>query len=109
MILSELLRGVTYKELKGDRNIDVAALTYDSRAVGEGYCFFAVAGTAVDGHNFIGKAVEAGARAVICQHIPAEVAECDCTFVVVEDTNTAMGVMAPTRIKLVRQHPCLPL
>ena len=94
MILSELLRGVTYKELKGDRNIDVAALTYDSRAVGEGYCFFAVAGTAVDGHNFIGKAVEAGARAVICQHIPAEVAECDCTFVVVEDTNTAMGVMA---------------
>ena len=94
MILSELLRGVTYKELKGDRNIDVAALTYDSRAVGEGYCFFAVAGTAVDGHNFIGKAVEAGARTVICQHIPAEVAECDCTFVVVEDTNTAMGVMA---------------
>lgn len=94
MILSELLRGVTYKELKGDRNIDVVALTYDSRAVGEGYCFFAVAGTAVDGHNFIGKAVEAGARTVICQHIPAEVAECDCTFVVVEDTNTAMGVMA---------------
>ena len=94
MILFELLRGVTYKELKGDRNIDVVALTYDSRAVGEGYCFFAVAGTAVDGHNFIGKAVEAGARTVICQHIPAEVAECDCTFVVVEDTNTAMGVMA---------------
>ena len=94
MILSELLRGVTYKELKGGRNIDVAALTYDSRAVGEGYCFFAVAGTAVDGHNFIAKAVEAGARTVICQHIPAEVTECDCTFVVVEDTNAAMGVMA---------------
>ncbi len=94
MILFELLRGVTYKELKGCAEREIAALTYDSRTVGEGYCFFAVAGTAVDGHNFIGKAVEAGAKAVICQHIPAEVADCDCTFVVVEDTNTAMGVMA---------------
>ena len=94
MILSELLRGVTYKELRGDRNIAVSGLTYDSRAVGEGYGFFAVVGTAVDGHNFIGKAVEAGAKAVICQHIPTEVAECDATFVVVEDTNLAMGVIA---------------
>ena len=94
MILSELLRGVTYKKLVGNDKIDVAGLTYDSRTVGEGYCFFAVAGTAVDGHNFIGKALEAGAKAVICQHIPAEVAECDCTFVVVDDTNNAMGTIA---------------
>ena len=94
MILSELLRGVTYKKLVGNDKIDVAGLTYDSRTVGEGYCFFAVAGTAVDGHNFIGKALEAGAKTVICQHIPAEVAECDCTFVVVDDTNNAMGTIA---------------
>ena len=94
MILSELLRGVTYKKLVGNDKIDVAGLTYDSRTVGEGYCFFAVAGTAVDGHNFIGKALEAGAKAVICQHIPAEVAECDCTFVVVDDTNNTMGTIA---------------
>ena len=94
MILSELLRGVTYKKLVGNDKIDVAGLTYDSRTVGEGYCFFAVAGTAVDGHNFIGKALEAGAKAVICQHIPAEVAECNCTFVVVDDTNNAMGTIA---------------
>ena len=94
MILSELLRGVTYKELRGCADEDVVALTYDSRTVGEGYCFFAVAGTAVDGHNFIGKALDAGAKVVVCQHIPDAVAECGCTFVVVEDTNTAMGVMA---------------
>ena len=94
MILSELLRGVTYKKLVGNDKIDVAGLTYDSRTVGEGYCFFAVAGTAVDGHNFIGKAIEAGAKAVICQHIPVEMAECDCTFVVVDDTNNAMGTIA---------------
>ena len=94
MILKELLRGVTYTEKRGSAEIEIAGLTYDSRTVSEGYCFFAVAGTVVDGHNFIAKAVESGAKAVICQYIPEEVAECDCTFVVVEDTNAAMGTIA---------------
>ena len=94
MILNELLKGVTYTEIKGCADIEISGLTYDSRTVGEGYCFFAVAGTAVDGHNFITKAVEGGAKAVICQYIPEEVAENDCTFVVVEDTNTTMGTIA---------------
>ena len=94
MILFELLRGVTYKEKRGTTDVEIMGLTYDSRTVGEGYCFFAVAGTAVDGHNFIAKAVEGGAKAVVCQYIPEEVAESDCTFVVVEDTNAAMGSIA---------------
>ena len=94
MILKELLKGVTYAEKRGSAEIEISGLTYDSRTVGEGYCFFAVAGTAVDGHNFIAKAVEGGAKAVICQYIPQEVADLDCTFIVVEDTNAAMGVMA---------------
>ncbi|MBQ5648235.1 MAG: UDP-N-acetylmuramoyl-L-alanyl-D-glutamate--2,6-diaminopimelate ligase [Alistipes sp.] len=94
MILKELLKGVTYTELKGCADIEVSGLTYDSRTASKGACFFAVAGTVVDGHNFIAKAIENGAEVVICQHIPAEVAELDCTFVVVEDTNLAMGVIA---------------
>lgn len=94
MILKELLKGVTHSALSGSGEIEVAGLTYDSRTVGEGSCFFAVAGTAVDGHNFIAKAIEGGAVAVVCQHIPTEVANADCTFVVVEDTNVAMGTIA---------------
>ena len=94
MTLKELLRGVTYIRLEGSADIEISALTYDSRTVVEGSCFFAVAGTAVDGHNFIAKAIEGGAVAVVCQHIPTEVADADCTFVVVEDTNLAMGTIA---------------
>ena len=94
MILKELLKGVTYSEKRGSTDIEIKGLTYDSRTISEGFCFFAVAGTAVDGHNFIAKAVESGATAVICQYIPEDVAECDCTFVVVEDTNAAMGTIA---------------
>ena len=94
MILSELLRGVTYKSRSGSDSIEINGLTYDSRTVSEGYCFFAVAGTAVDGHNFISKAIEGGASAIICQHIPEEVSGADATFIVVEDTNLAMGTIA---------------
>ena len=94
MILKELLKGVTYSALSGSGEVEVAGLTYDSRTASKGNCFFAVAGTAVDGHNFIAKAIEGGAVAVVCQHIPTEVADADCTFVVVEDTNVAMGVIA---------------
>ena len=94
MTLKELLRGVTYIRLEGSADIEISALTYDSRTVVEGGCFFAVAGTAVDGHNFIAKAIEGGAVAVVCQHIPTEVADADYTFVVVEDTNLAMGTIA---------------
>ena len=94
MILKELLRGVTYAELKGCAESEVSGLTYDSRTVNSGYCFFAVAGTVVDGHNFIGKAIDAGASVIVCEHIPEEVAESDATFVVVEDTNLAMGTIA---------------
>ena len=94
MILKELLKGVTYSEKQGCAEIDISGLTYDSRTVSEGCCFFAVAGTAVDGHNFIAKAIENGAKAVICQYIPDEVKDAGCTFVVVEDTNVAMGIIA---------------
>ena len=94
MILKELLKGVTYAELKGCAESEVSGLTYDSRTVNSGCCFFAVAGTVVDGHNFIGKAIEGGASVIVCEHIPEEVAESDATFVVVEDTNLAMGTIA---------------
>ena len=94
MILKELLKGVTYAELKGCAESEVSGLTYDSRTVNSGCCFFAVAGTVVDGHNFIGKAIEGGASVIVCEHTPEEVAESGATFVVVEDTNLAMGTIA---------------
>ena len=94
MILSQLIGNLPTIEVKGATDIEVLHLTYDSRTVTIGSIFFAVEGVVVDGHNFIGKAVEGGAKVVVCQHIPEEVAESDCTFVVVEDTNTAMGIIA---------------
>ena len=94
MILSQLIGNLPTIEVRGATDIEVLNLTYDSRTVTAGSCFFAVEGVVVDGHNFIGKAIESGAKVVVCQHIPEELTEGDCTFVVVEDTNTAMGIIA---------------
>ena len=55
--------------------------------------FFAVRGTNVDGHDYIGKAVENGAAAIVCESLPKEVAE-NVTYIQVENSAYALGVAA---------------
>ena len=74
-------------------NPAVVALEYDSRKIEAGYCFFAVVGTASDGHNFIDSAIEKGASTIVCQHLPSNLNP-EVAYVVVEDTNIAMAAMA---------------
>ena len=76
-----------------EHNPEVTALEYDSRKVAPGHCFFAVVGTASDGHNYIHSAIEKGAVAIVCQRLPESLSE-GVAYVVVEDTNTAMAAMA---------------
>ena len=90
--LHDLLDNVRAKEIIGN-NPTIAALEYDSRRIDSGSCFFAVMGTASDGHNYISAAIERGAVAVVCQQLPTEISS-DVTYVVVEDSNIAMAAMA---------------
>lgn len=91
--LSDLLRSVAGASLHGDAATKVTGLTYDSRNVHAGDCFFAVRGTQCDGHAFIPAAVAAGASVVVCEELPAEPAD-GVAYVVVADTHTAMADMA---------------
>lgn len=92
-ILSELLQNTPVKALYGDGQTAVGALTYDSRAVVPGSCFFAVTGTQCDGHDFIAAAVAKGAAAVVCERLPEKPAE-GVAFVVTEDSAGTMADMA---------------
>ena len=92
-LLNNLLTDVTVKEQYGDTSSKIEALEYDSRKVVAGGCFFAVAGVANDGHNYIEAAIERGAVAIVCQRKP-ETLHDGVAYIIVEDTNVAMAHMA---------------
>ncbi len=92
MKLSELLSGIKSKEIKGSTDVEITDIQFDSRKVGKGSMFVATPGTSVDGHNFIPQCLEAGASAIVCEHLP-ENSE-NATFVVVENSARALGELA---------------
>lgn len=90
----ELLENTNYTTLIGNEQVEISSLTYDSRKVTAGSCFFAVPGVQCDGHNFIAAAIKAGAAAVVCERIPDGVDTSNCAVAMVEDTNAAMAQCA---------------
>ena len=93
MKLSELLKNVNPQAIVGDAGIDVTGVKIDSRQVSSGSLFVAVRGTQVDGHQFISKAVEQGAKVVMCENLPDSLAV-GVTYVQVTSTEDAVGPVA---------------
>lgn len=91
--LHELLEGVEVVRMCGTTEQGVKEVYFDSRKAGAGDLFVAQRGVSVDGHEFIGKATDAGCRAVVCEELPAEAAE-GVTYVVVRDSSEALGRIA---------------
>ena len=89
----ELLKRVQTVATHGPADIEIAGLTCDSRTAERGFCFFAIAGTGVDGHDFIDSAIDKGATAVVCGRLPGELREGVC-YAVAEDCNEALGVIS---------------
>ncbi len=92
-LLTDILYKAGLEEIVGTTNVAVSSITFDSRKVKKDSLFIAVRGTAVDGHNFIDKAIEAGALAIICEEIPENKIE-DITYVKVKNANYALGIIA---------------
>ena len=93
MKLSELLKNVKPLSVVGDVETEIGGVKIDSRQIRPGYLFVAMKGTQVDGHQFIQKAVELGATAVLCEDMPAIPAE-GITYVQVASTEDAVGPVA---------------
>ena len=93
MKLKDILTNCNLLELVGEKDRDIEAIAFDSRKVAQGTMFFAVRGTQVDGHDYIGKAVESGATAVVCETLPKEIGE-NITYIQVENSAYALGVAA---------------
>ena len=96
MKLKELVSTIQMKTIDGDEEIPIAGIESHSRRIVPNMLFAAVKGTTVDGHDYIDVAIEKGATAILCQHIPEKTKHMACTFVVVQDTAKALGIILDT-------------
>jgi UDP-N-acetylmuramoyl-L-alanyl-D-glutamate--2,6-diaminopimelate ligase len=65
MRLGRLIKGLNIRDFRGDPELEVKGLAYDSRLVGPGYLFVALKGQTFDGHAFMKDAVQSGAVALV--------------------------------------------
>ncbi len=96
MKLNEILVGLEGLKVRGDLEVEIKNLDKDSRKIGEGSLFIAIKGFDADGHEYVLKAIEQGATAVMLQEgvnielikqIPKEV-----TVIVAKDTRYALAI-----------------
>ncbi|MDP4133900.1 MAG: UDP-N-acetylmuramoyl-L-alanyl-D-glutamate--2,6-diaminopimelate ligase [Bacillota bacterium] len=87
MKLKDLLKDVDYRLHSGTDEIEIGAIKTDSRLVKKGDIFFALTGLGSDGHNYIKKAEENGAAAIVAEH-PVE---CGVTLAVTENSRIAIA------------------
>lgn len=91
--LSDIVSGLAFTELQGSADVEISAIVFDSRKVVPGCLFVAVKGTAVDGHEYIERAVKDGAIAVICEELPAHVVG-EVDFLMVANSAVALGIVS---------------
>ncbi len=106
-ILQDILYKVHLLEVVGATDIAVSSIAIDSRKVIKGTAFVAIIGVAQDGHDYITKAIELGAKVIVCENMPALLVE-GVTYIKVANTQEAVAYMAhqfydapSTKIKLV--------
>lgn len=92
MLLSSLLKDLSYELLAGNVDAPISGIAFDSREVEPGGLFIAIAGFTVDGHDYIAKAVELGAAAILVERDVA--VEGSVAVLKVGDTRVAMAHLA---------------
>ncbi len=106
-ILQDILYKVHLLEVVGVTDIAVSSIAIDSRKVIKGTAFVAIKGVAQDGHDYITKAIELGAKVIVCENMPALLTD-GVTYIKVANAQEAVAYMAhqfydapSTKIKLV--------
>lgn len=95
MKLELLIKDIKCTAIYGSTDLEISGINIDSRLVEEGNLFVAVKGTQADGHNYIGKAIEKGAQAVVCETLPEDKPE-HITFIQVQNSEDIIGKIATT-------------
>jgi UDP-N-acetylmuramoyl-L-alanyl-D-glutamate--2,6-diaminopimelate ligase len=105
--LQNILKNVSVVKVSGEINLQVNALVFDSRKVTDNDVFVAQKGLLSNGHNFIQKAINNGAKVIVYDDASVVIPN-NVTSILVSDSNKALAVMASnfydnpsSRLKLV--------
>ncbi len=93
LILKEIIYKVAIEAVKGSTDIAINKMDFDSRKIEANDVFVAIRGTISDGHDYIEKAIDLGAVAIVCDKLP-EILANGITYIQVKDTNNALAFMA---------------
>lgn len=94
MRCEELLEGLSYECIRGNKDREITEVVYDSRKISEGCLFICICGYNVDGHSFAGEAAEKKAAVIVVSKDVQLPADSDITVIKVEDTRYAMAFIA---------------
>lgn len=92
MKLTDILKGIENVEIKGNEDIDVKEIKYDSRQVQDGDIFVAIEGYKTDGHEYIKDAIENGAKVIAIQNEEYLSNINDITVIVVPETRKFLAM-----------------
>lgn len=90
--ISEILKGIEVVETFGSTDLKINTIQFDSRKVKSGDLFIAIQGTQADGHSYIEKVIQSGAKAVICEVLP-EIKN-GVVYIQVKNSSKALGISA---------------
>ena len=91
--LKEIVYKVAIESVIGSMDISINKMDFDSRNIGINDVFVAIRGTISNGHDYIDKAINLGAIAIVCDTFPENSIK-GITYIKVKDTNKAMAFMA---------------
>jgi UDP-N-acetylmuramoyl-L-alanyl-D-glutamate--2,6-diaminopimelate ligase len=84
---------VHLQSVNGRTDVEIKDVQIDSRKISAGSLFIAVKGEKTDGHQFIDKAIESGASAVVTETMPSSLKE-NVTYIQVSNSREATGYIA---------------
>lgn len=93
IILKDILYKVAIEAVKGSTDTSINTIDFDSRKIGTNDVFVAIRGNLSDGHEYIEKAIQSGAVAIVCEKFPENIVN-GVTYIQVVDTNRALAFLA---------------
>lgn len=90
----DILNNVNYEIINKGKEFKINEIHYDSRKIKENDVFCAMIGAITDGHDYIEKALEKGAKLIIVENKDIKITNKDITYIYVESLRKKLGIIA---------------